>query len=71
MPVGLPDQQIFCYIHPVELFEGDYMSFGTNLRSIRKLKNLTQGDLSSLSKVKTGHISKLERDDIIAVAFWW
>ena len=38
------------------------MSFGSNLKRLRRDKNLTQGELAKASDVKLGHISKLECD---------
>lgn len=38
------------------------MSFGQNVRRHRRDKNLTQGELSDLCNIKTGHISKIEND---------
>lgn len=38
------------------------MSFGENVRRHRRDKNLTQGELSDLCSIKTGHISKIEND---------
>jgi len=40
------------------------MSFGTNLKRLRRDKSLTQGDLAKASGVKLGHISKLECDTL-------
>lgn len=39
------------------------MSFGENIKRFRRDKGLTQGDLSKISGIKLGHISKLERDE--------
>ena len=40
------------------------MSFGSNLKRLRRDKNLTQGELAKASDVKLGHISKLECDTL-------
>lgn len=40
------------------------MSLGKNLKAIRNLKGLTQGDLSHKSGVALGMISKIERDKV-------
>ena len=40
------------------------MSFGSNLKRLRRDKNQTQGDLAKVSDVKMGHISKLECDTL-------
>ena len=40
------------------------MSFGSNLKRLRRDKNLTQGELAKASDVKLGHISKLECDSL-------
>jgi len=40
------------------------MSFGSNLKRLRRDKNLTQGELAKASEVKLGHISKLECDSL-------
>lgn len=39
------------------------MSLGDNIRRLRKLAGLTQGDLAERAGMKLGHISKLERDE--------
>lgn len=38
------------------------MSFGTNLAKIRKNKNLTQDELSNISKINASQIRKYETD---------
>jgi len=38
------------------------MSFGTNLRRLRRDKGWVQGELSERSGVKTSHISNMEQD---------
>ncbi|MBL4820886.1 MAG: helix-turn-helix transcriptional regulator [Gammaproteobacteria bacterium] len=38
------------------------MSFGENVKQFRRDKGLTQGELSDLCGIKTGHISKIEND---------
>ena len=40
------------------------MSFGSNLKRLRRDKSFTQGDLAKASDVKLGHISKLECDTL-------
>ena len=40
------------------------MSFGANLKRLRRDKNFTQGELAKASEVKLGHISKLECDSL-------
>ena len=40
------------------------MSFGSNLKRLRRDRNLTQGELAKASEVKLGHISKLECDSL-------
>ncbi len=40
------------------------MSFGSNLKRLRRAKSFTQGELSDASDVKFGHISKLECDSL-------
>lgn len=40
------------------------MSFGSNLKRLRRTKSLTQGELADQSGVKFGHISKLECDNL-------
>ena len=39
------------------------MSLGENLKRLRKLAGLTQGELASVAGMKLGHISKLERNE--------
>ena len=40
------------------------MSFGSNLKRLRRDRNMTQGELAKASEVKLGHISKLECDSL-------
>lgn len=44
------------------LVEGRNMSIGENLRRLRRDKSLTQGALSELCGVKSGHLSQIEND---------
>ena len=39
------------------------MALGENLKHLRKLAGLTQGDLADIAGMKLGHISKLERNE--------
>lgn len=39
------------------------MSLGANIKTLRRDKGWTQGDLSKASGVKINHVSRLERDD--------
>jgi len=39
------------------------MALGENLKRLRKLAGLTQGELASVADMKLGHISKLERNE--------
>ena len=44
--------------------KGVKMSFGSNLKRLRRDKSLTQNELADISDVKLGHISKLECDSL-------
>jgi transcriptional regulator with XRE-family HTH domain len=39
------------------------MSLGSNIRSLRQHKGWTQGQLSERTRIKVGHLSKLEQDE--------
>lgn len=39
------------------------MALGDNIKRLRRDKGWTQGDLSDRTKIKIGHLSKLERDE--------
>ncbi|WP_369817825.1 helix-turn-helix domain-containing protein, partial [Alcanivorax sp. HI0007] len=39
------------------------MALGENLKRLRKLAGLTQGELAAVADMKLGHISKLERNE--------
>lgn len=47
---------------PVEQLEMIDMSFGENLRRLRRDKGLTQAELAKLADLKITHMSKLEND---------
>lgn len=46
-----------------DIFTGENMAIGENIRRLRRDKQWTQGDLAESSGVKVGHISKLERNE--------